>query len=349
MKNKYTALYITIIIGFITLLYFRYQKNNLTCTLAQNIYNILDEYRIPYDLDQCALNTSPSLIPLPVTGKKECIVKLQEYIRATAPIRFLLVSFPYKSANREKKVLGHLPDMAERKSLEYLHSILAKIKTIYSPGATIDVFCDGAFFSEFLGIPDKHVLAYENTLKILAQDLDGIILHTTKDLIQDFLPLESDRNIQALRNLIDQYPPNDQAFREKIGSPSQTSLALFTLEFDHELGRRLLTLSSLETIVMRLLAREERMRNFIAHIFSTQGIYGPRFRLTVHFSNMLAKKFGIRMSPTSFINPYHGTLVEEIDGTWLIQFKKDIDLQKYRLTEQKINGICCPYFKARRN
>ena len=56
-------------------------------------------------------------------------------------ISFVLPAFPGKSPN-PAKVLGHLPDMAEKQALKFLNSLCKKIQKIYEPGAEV-IICSG--------------------------------------------------------------------------------------------------------------------------------------------------------------------------------------------------------------
>ncbi len=76
------------------------------------------------------------------------------------PIQFVLPAFPGKSPNLAK-VLGPLPDMAERCSLEFLGHLCDRIRRHYSPGAQIILCSDGRVFSDVVGFRDEDVTAYQ--------------------------------------------------------------------------------------------------------------------------------------------------------------------------------------------
>jgi pyoverdine/dityrosine biosynthesis protein Dit1 len=314
-------------------------KNENSSIISQHIYTILDQYRITYDIDQRSIDPSTTTDPREVHGSKECIQNIAHFVANNVPITMLMVGFPFKSSNREKKVIGHLPDMAERKSLEYLQKMLDEIAAIYKPGANILVFCDGVVFAEYFDIPLSDVTAYETALKKLAADMPHITIFSSGDVMQK----HGLKTASEIITLIDNHEPSDTQFRAKVTSVPETALKRIGFELDHTQGKILVEKYGLDEIVMQLLAREMRLRTYIEKTFPVDAF----FRLTVHFSSDLQKKFGIRLSPTSDITPYHGVLVEEKDSSWSIQFKKDIDTQNYTLCSLLVNEILCHYFKRK--
>jgi pyoverdine/dityrosine biosynthesis protein Dit1 len=303
------------------------------------VYSVLNSYRITDDIDKKSMGIPDSGTMLALQGVEQCKKNLHYFIVQKKPLALLLVGFPFKSSNQEKKVIGYLPDMAERKGLEYLAQMLREVKNVYGPGATLMIFCDGIPFAEFFGIAYEHVVAYENALKVIAQDLPGITLYTSEDMMQAHALISPEQ----IHTYIDTFEPSDQQCHAQFSPIPETPLKRFSFELDHKDGAELIKKSSLEDIVFRLLAREMRLRTFIAKEFSSPEF----FRLTVHFSPDISKKFGIRLSPTSWVTPYHGVMIEECDGSWSIQFKKNIDISLYEQRTKIINGMSCYYYARR--
>lgn len=326
-----------IIGGLLINSFIKKHKNDAILSVSTQIYKILDHHRIPYDIDKHSMDLTADTTPQIAQGIDQSIHNIAYFVGKNRPITMLLVGFPFKSSNREKKVIGSLPDMAERKSLEYLQAMLNEIKTVYSPGASILIFCDGIPFAELFGISNATVIAYEKALRLLVADLPDITLYTSEDMLKTHKLTSSSEIIK----FIDQFEPSDKQFRAELKSIPETALKRFILEFDYPQGQLLLKQHTLEDIAISLLAREMRLRTYLAKEFPSPEF----FRLTVHFSPDVSKKFGIRLSPKSDITPYHGVLVQEADGSWFIRFKKDIDKTKYQLKKDLINGIECSYFK----
>src|SRR3990167_2076611 len=91
-------------------------------------------------------------------------------IKEQKPIIFVLPAFPAKSPN-PAKVLGTLPDMAERLSLEFLSRFCKQIKKTYSPGAQVILCSDGRVFNDVVGIRDIDVTDYQRELLLLIKKM----------------------------------------------------------------------------------------------------------------------------------------------------------------------------------
>jgi len=304
------------------------------------IYGIFKQYQIPYDIDSESVSAVYKAEESTFTGIAEFKKQIARYVEKNQPIKMLMVGFPFKSANTEQKVFGYMPDMAERKALEYLQSMLDRIRAVYSPGARIIIFTDGVAFAPFLGIPFDHVIAYEVALIQLGSDLNDISWHTSADIMRK----HQLKSLEEINLLFDTYPPTDQQFRQMHPSLSEVTKRRIALELDHPAGRALLRKypNTLEHIVFNIVSREARMRNYII----AQFLPSKYIRLTVHFSPDLSKKFGIKLSPTGSVTPYHGVCVQRLDGSWTIEFKKDVKRAECRVEATTVNGIECPFYKC---
>lgn len=321
-------------IGLITFAIIKHkQQSNIA--LADQIFNVLSKYQIAYDIDAHSVDSTTDTSPRKIAGTSEFVASIANVVKRKEPVNMIIIGFPFKSPNHDKKTVSSLPDLAERKSLEYLQGILDEIKNVYEPGATITIFCDGIPFASFFGISFDDVIAYEKALKSLAADLPGIKLSTSSDFMQE----HKLSRLDEINTIIDAHNPIDDSFSRPISPVLQKRVAL---ELDHPRGKTLLKQQSLDAIIRNFLMRELRFRTYLRKVFPSE----KYVRLTVHFSADASKKFGIRLSPDSDITPYHGVLVEENNGSWAIKFKKDINHERYVLTQKTINGIECPYFKS---
>ncbi len=324
----------------IALIYLLKNRSSLTASRnTQQIYAVLNKYRITYDIDAHGVDPITDTNPQPIVGVDGCIQQIMHFVEHNTPISMLLVGFPFKSPNHENKTIGNLPDMAERKSLEYLQAMLDEITAVYDPGAQITIFCDGISFAQYFMVPPHNVVRYEQALQRLAADLPNITLYTSASFMKDY----NFSRVNEINQLIDSYPPSDEEFKKSDHPLSEVARKRFTAEFDYDAGRKKLETETLDSILAKVSAREARLRNFLTEKFPTS----KYLRLTVHFSKDVNKKFGIKLSPTSDITPYHGTAVINNDGSWNIQSKKDVDLQKYVPTTKIINGLECPYYDER--
>jgi pyoverdine/dityrosine biosynthesis protein Dit1 len=311
------------------------------------IINILKPFQITKDIDKKSLDTLSSSSELHSPDFKSLQEKITKLLECKKPLKFLLVGFPFKSANTEKKVLGQVPDMAERRSLEYLYGCIKSLKKAYPYGVEFVIFCDGIPFCEYLGISVQTVKLYEQGLQKLVQDMPEITLMTS-DSLQKQLELSSSQHIC---DVIDKYAPSDEEFHSQLETDValqdgyNTLLGRLEIEFDSVQGQEFLRAHGpLSEITKALMAREIRMRRFIESQFDTEDF----IRLTVHYSKDLGKKFGIKLSPNSFVTPYHGVLVEEGDGNWFIRFRKDIDIQIFEEVSEVLNGLQCQYMRLKK-
>lgn len=97
---------------------------------------ILNRYRIEYKNDW---------------GFPESIVhsqlQMQKALEQGQPIQFVILAFPFKSSNRSKKVLGPLPDEAERLSLLHLNGLCSAIRNATSSDAFLTIVSDGITYN----------------------------------------------------------------------------------------------------------------------------------------------------------------------------------------------------------
>lgn len=314
-------------------------------TLIKNVIGILDRYRIQTDIDKESIGFTDAPSEQ-VVGYDVLAKKIETFVIARKKLRLFLVSFPYKSSNIEKKVLGSGVDLAERKSLEYLYGMIKELKTVYPYGVELAIFCDGAPFADYRAIADSVVKAYEKGLATLTEDMPEITLITSREIekrIGTFSP-------QEIRTRIDSFAPSNVEAMKLIETDPKTRdsyltlLERFKLEFDSEYGRSFLAQNNgLENVIRLLIARELRMRAFIETYFDPS----TYVRLTVHYSQDVGKKFGIRLSPNSVLTPYHAVLVEDKTGAWALRYKKDIDFGRYEELSKMVNGLNCKYMRER--
>jgi L-tyrosine isonitrile synthase len=99
------------------------------------------------------------------------LTKIFVAVAKHAPVTFVLPAFPGKSPNTEK-VLGVLPDQAERLSLEFLGQLCKSVKKYYAPGIKIILCSDGRVFSDVVGMVEKDVTAYQREIDRLIKELD---------------------------------------------------------------------------------------------------------------------------------------------------------------------------------
>lgn len=95
--------------------------------------------------------------------------RVEAFVRAGAPIELVLPAFPAKAPN-PLKVLGPLPDLAERRGLERLSELLDSLSEVWKPGARMTICSDGHVFADVVGVSDAEVDSYREALIPLIVD-----------------------------------------------------------------------------------------------------------------------------------------------------------------------------------
>jgi ATP-binding cassette subfamily G (WHITE) protein 2 (PDR) len=80
-------------------------------------------------------------------GRPKFLSVIQRFVAADTKVDMCLPAFPFKSANKQYKVFGLLPDKAEELALTRLESICQRIDAIYPPGAMITIISDGLVYN----------------------------------------------------------------------------------------------------------------------------------------------------------------------------------------------------------
>ncbi|WP_043678956.1 L-tyrosine/L-tryptophan isonitrile synthase family protein [Streptomyces xylophagus] len=241
--------------------------------------------------------------------------QITEFVRAGAPIAFTLPGFPCKSPN-PAKVLGHLPDMGERLSLTFLNTLCTEIERVYPPGARMTICSDGHIFGDLIGVPDGHIDAYADELRLLIGQLDlsRLSVFDLRDVLGD-LPHDAKR-----AHVHGRYAPPLDALRTEIRADDH-ALALyrgitrFLVEdtADHR-GTRSALQRACRQRAYGVIQRSRAWGDLIAD-------HHPHaVRLSIHPQPVGAPKFGIRLldAPDAWTTPWHSAALRRTDGTWTL-------------------------------
>lgn len=112
--------------------------NKESWRLAVKVLDVLDRYRLP---------VPPNTHDRTDEGVINFLPLIYARIKAKEPIRMVLPAFPFKSPNKQHKVLGTLPDKGEEFSLAHLDGICRAIGDVYDHGATICIASDGIVYN----------------------------------------------------------------------------------------------------------------------------------------------------------------------------------------------------------
>lgn len=226
-------------------------------------------------------------------------------VASGAPVTFVLPAFPGKSPNTAK-VLGVLPDMAERLALRFLDDLAGRIAEAYPPGARILVCSDGRVFSDAVGIPDDHITAYQDAVRDLVGELPhrGVGLVTLDDLAE-FAGLGHEGMRAAL---CERYAEPLAALRERVRSGEEVALYRAITRFLFEDGN-----TPRYTGSRAALQRDARARAYtvIQRSRAWGDLLAERFpdavRLSIHPQPCGAPKLGIHLVETAdnWLTPWH--------------------------------------------
>lgn len=248
--------------------------------------------------------------------------KIAASVARGEPIRFVLPAFPGKSPN-PAKVLGTLPDMAERRALEFLQHLCDRIKIHYSPGARIILCSDGRVFSDVVGMRDEDVTAYQEELsKMIAElglasisafNLEGLYEGLSFDEMRIQLMKRYGEPLEALKASVSRGGkhhdfPSDRAKEDQEAHRLYCGITRFLLEDAIFPGQKQSRTA---------LQKECRIRAYEAMQRSKawSELIGTRFpeavRLSIHPQSCGAKKLGIRLiEPDNWQTPWHGVAVD---------------------------------------
>lgn len=130
-------------------------------TIAEQIIDIIASYRIRRHGDGYEDGMKPKMLET-----------VGSFVAKQEPINMVVPAYPFKSPNRELKVLGPDPDLGESMTLQHFNSIGARIQQIYPPGGYVTVVSDGPCYNDLLGISDEEVFDYARGLHRIVRSLE---------------------------------------------------------------------------------------------------------------------------------------------------------------------------------
>ncbi|VEB33524.1 L-tyrosine/L-tryptophan isonitrile synthase family protein [Legionella cherrii] len=287
--------------------------------IAQRILAELMSYRrvpdmirlCPRDCQKCASPHLPKIIAA---------------VEKNKPVTFILPAFPGKSPNPEK-VLGPLPDYAERLSLNFLGTLCQRIKNFYIPGIKIILCSDGRVFSDVIGMKESNVTAYQVELDRLIKEMclsDLSILN-----LDDFY--KNLHFVQMREELIKRYGQSLDALKLKIRNGAKSSaspdeqeanrmysgITRFLFEDAMHKGRiksRSAIQKESRSKAYEVIRRSNAWSNLICEHFP------EAVRLSIHPQSCGSKKLGIRLiGNENWMTPWHGVAVESKKGYVLLK------------------------------
>ncbi|MFF4044784.1 L-tyrosine/L-tryptophan isonitrile synthase family protein [Streptomyces sp. NPDC001816] len=241
--------------------------------------------------------------------------RIAGFVRDGAPVEFTLPGFPCKSPN-PAKVLGHLPDQAERLSLRFLNTLCTEIERIHPPGARVIICSDGHVFGDLVRVPDRHIDAYADELHTLIHDLalDRLSVFDLRDV---YGPLPHDVKRARVQ---ERYAPTAEALRALVRSDDATralyrGITRFLVEDTADFpGTRSALQRECRQRAYGVIRRSRAWGALVAE-------HHPHaVRLSIHPQPVGDAKFGIRLldAPDAWTTPWHSAALRRTDGTWTL-------------------------------
>ncbi|KAJ1323854.1 L-tyrosine/L-tryptophan isonitrile synthase family protein [Microdochium nivale] len=253
-------------------------------------------------------------------------------VQSNQPILMCLPAFPFKSPNTRTKVLGRLPDKAEEFALAHLDGLCAAIKHEYTPGAQLMIISDGLVYNDLLGVPDRDVWAYGESLRALAVEkgYSNIEFSRLKDLCR--VQIKSDEKVDEIAYvanattfrmaLLNKFGQSDFDVKLKLSEDEDTCLTyrgyikflMTDLQDVYPLGperSKSKFKRGIEQVAKQMLYRGDAFSRAVRENFP------DRIRLSIHPSTG-NNKISISPLPTdshTFTTPWHSTLMVRLDGT----------------------------------
>lgn len=243
--------------------------------------------------------------------------KIEEaLLRGEAPV-FVLPAFPGKSPN-DRKVLGALPDEAERSALCFLGDLCQRARRIYAPGIRILICSDGRVFSDVVGMNEKNVSSYQQEISKMIKELRLPDVSTFN--LDDCFPGASYEEMRE--RLLRSHGRELSRIREEVKSDSDLmrmykGMTRFLFED---------SLTPEQTRSRSALQREARARAYEmiqrSNAWSEliERIFPEAIRLSIHPQSCGSRKLGLRLvGDESWITPWHGVLVKTPTGELLMK------------------------------
>lgn len=245
-------------------------------------------------------------------------------IEELQPITFVLPAFPAKSPN-PAKVLGTLPDMAERLALEFLSNLCKQIQEVYLPGARVILCSDGRVFNDVVGIRDIDVTDYQRELSLLINEMSFTSISTFNldDVYSGF-------SFNQMRHrLMEQYGEPLEALKDAVCKGSKTPCSIENEEVHRQYCgiTRFLVEDAIrpgQSHSRNAVQKACRQRAYIVIQRSRawSELIAKRFphavRLSIHPQTCGTSKLGIRlMEAESWMTPWHGVAVD-VGGSFVL-------------------------------
>ncbi|KAJ4252339.1 hypothetical protein NW762_010937 [Fusarium torreyae] len=266
------------------------------------------------------------------------IALIYTHVKAGHAVPLCLPAFPFKSPNSTSKVLGNLPDKGEEIALAHLNGLCDAIGDVHAPGAKLTIISDGLVYNDLLGVPDKDVWAYGETLRAMAVEkgFHNISFARLRDLVDIDLPKDLEdmtyvANASNFRRALlntfskpgwswDEVRQLDDQCMTYRGYIKFLQTDLETVYPVNEMRTKSKYKRGIEYIAKQMMARGDAFANAVRQKF-------PDYvRLSIHPSTG-AVKLSVSLLPTDdlYTTPWHCSVAFRLDGTIRTGMRSEFD------------------------
>ncbi|CAH3509176.1 hypothetical protein AI2618V1_0618, partial [Serratia marcescens] len=251
--------------------------------------------------------------------------RIRAFIENEQRIEFVLPAFPTKSPNTNK-VIGAVPDMAERLSLIFLNSLCQRIQLYYPPGAHIVICSDGHVFGDLIRVSDEAINHYQREIEGLLHEVGATHLSVFNLGDVKGLAEHTDDYDLLRRLLVEGYAESEEAIKQQLMQDEQ-GLSLYRaitrfLYEDSQLpgysGSNAALQKDAKQRACGVIQRSWAWGNLLAQHFPAA------IRLSIHPQPVDSLKMGIHMMPTKddWLTPWHG-VAANVNGQFVLMKRKD--------------------------
>jgi pyoverdine/dityrosine biosynthesis protein Dit1 len=265
-------------------------------------------------------------------GRDVLADKVQKFVINREPIKFSMLGYPYKSPNIKDKVIGVLPDLAEKVSLDNFNTFDRKIKEVYSPGVNISLIQDGYAFNKVWGdVTDNTVKEYEEMVRDWSKDY-SISWYGMHDFWPKWMSLDDMRN-----KTVEQFGVTPEELTRRIlVDPDVNYLYTGMVKFlELDLAIYNYPTRNQLHVAAKKTARDMMIMNE-AYSALIKANFGDHIRLSMHKSVNNGNKYSFQLipSPKAWTSPWHCALLINKDGMLETVHRKDAEAAGHELVYQ---------------
>ncbi len=245
------------------------------------------------------------------------------FVQRRLPLQMVLPAFPAKSPST-RKVMGVLPDLAERTAIDFLQACCARIAAHYPPGVVLTLCSDGHVFGDAIGHSDDVIEAYRAALAgiMIEQRADHLRLFGLGDWPGCAPPTAPD-HARLREHLLRVHGLPVEQVRARLlqssdGRRQLVAMTRFMLEDDYD-AHVSRSRSAAKRIAKRqalaVLQRSWAWGALLAELFP------EAVRLSIHPQSAGAIKFGIHLSEerNAWMTPWHGVLLKDGNRSHMVR------------------------------